>query len=279
MPVTSDVDEADTAAERDRAVDTHGDALPINELFASLQGEGVLAGQPSTFVRTSGCNLRCWFCDSYHTSWEPTGAWLDVDEIVASVADRTPDHVVLTGGEPLIHDGVADLLSALDDRGYHLTVETNGTVVPPADTPIDLASVSPKLASSTPTADRPPAGVEPSESAVGDDEIDRWSETHEAERIDRDALATLVDRYETQLKFVVTGPDDLPEIESLVADVRERLEDSTGLPDDRVLLMPEGQTRERLAKTRRVVADLALEHGYRYTPRLHVDLWNDAPET
>ena len=279
MPVTSDVDEASPAAESDRAVDTRGDALPINELFASLQGEGVLAGQPSTFVRTSGCNLRCWFCDSYHTSWEPTGAWLDVDEIVASVADRTADHVVVTGGEPLIHDDVADLLSALDDRGYHLTVETNGTIVPPADTPIDLASVSPKLASSTPTADRPPAGVEPSESAVGDDEIDRWSETHEAERIDRDALATLVDRYETQLKFVVTGPDDLPEIESLVADVRERLEDSTGLPDDRVLLMPEGQTRERLAETSRVVADLALEHGFRYTPRLHVDLWNDAPET
>ena len=279
MPVTSDVDEASPAAESDRAVDTRGDALPINELFASLQGEGVLAGQPSTFVRTSGCNLRCWFCDSYHTSWEPTGAWLDVDEIVASVADRTADHVVVTGGEPLIHDDVADLLSALDDRGYHLTVETNGTIVPPADTPIDLASVSPKLASSTPTADRPPAGVEPSESAVGDDEIDRWSETHEAERIDRDALATLVDRYETQLKFVVTGPDDLPEIESLVADVRARLDDSARLPDDRVLLMPEGQTRERLAETRRVVADLALEHGYRYTPRLHVDLWNDAPET
>ena len=279
MPVTSDAEAASIADGSDRDGDAHDDALPINELFASLQGEGILAGQPSTFVRTSGCNLRCWFCDSYHTSWEPTGAWLDVDDIVASVADRTPDHVVVTGGEPLIHDGVADLLSALDDRGYHLTVETNGTIVPSPDTPIDLASVSPKLASSTPTADRPPAGVDPADSDVTDAEIDRWSETHETERIDRDALATLVDRYETQLKFVVTGPDDIPEISALVADVRERLTDPTGLLDDRVLLMPEGQTRERLAETRRVVADLALEHGYRYTPRLHVDLWNDAPET
>ncbi len=279
MPVTSDVDEASATDGSDRGVEPDGDALPINELFASLQGEGTLAGQPSTFVRTSGCNLRCWFCDSYHTSWEPTGAWLDVDEIVASVVARNPDHVVVTGGEPLIHDGVVDLLSALDDRGYHLTVETNGTVVPPADTPIHLASVSPKLASSTPTAARPPAGVDPSDSDVDDAEIDRWSETHEAERIDRDALATLIERYETQLKFVVTGPDDLPEIEGLVADLRERLADPIGLSDDRVLLMPEGQTRERLAETRRVVADLALEHGYRYTPRLHVDLWNDAPET
>ena len=294
MPVASDAE-----PETDANDGNTNDALPINELFASLQGEGKLAGQPSTFVRTSGCNLRCWFCDSYHTSWEPTGAWRDREAILEAVAERDPDHVVLTGGEPLIHDGAADLLAALDDRGYHVTVETNGTIVPPEETPIDLASVSPKLASSTPTPARPPAGVDPDtpdtsdDSAVNDAEIERWTEKHEADRLDRDALASLVDRYDTQLKFVVTGPDDLPEIEALVADVRERLaarddlapgietatEARETLGDDDVLLMPEGQTRDRLAETRRVVADLALEHGYRYTPRLHVDLWNDAPGT
>ncbi|GAB6880721.1 7-carboxy-7-deazaguanine synthase QueE [Halorubrum gandharaense] len=296
MPVASDVVEEPTDGDKRL---TNDDALPINELFASLQGEGKLAGQPSTFVRTSGCNLRCWFCDSYHTSWEPTGAWRDREAILEAVAERDPDHVVLTGGEPLVHDGAADLLEALAERGYHVTVETNGTIVPPEGTPIDLASVSPKLASSTPTPDRPPAGVNPDEADNADDsdgtdaELERWTEKHEADRLDRDALATLVDRYETQLKFVVTGPDDLPEIEALVADVRERLaarddlapgiatatDARDALGDDDVLLMPEGQTRERLAETRRVVADLALEHGYRYTPRLHVDLWNDAPGT
>ncbi|WP_129115607.1 7-carboxy-7-deazaguanine synthase QueE [Halegenticoccus tardaugens] len=257
MPVTSTVDRPDGAPE--------GDALPINELFVSLQGEGTLAGVPSVFVRTSGCNLRCWFCDSYHTSWEPTHAWMSVDDVVDEVRGYDADHVVLTGGEPLVHDASETLLRRLADLGYHTTVETNGTILPESDVPISLASVSPKLASSTPTAELDPKG---------DGE---WAERHESRRVDLDALATLVERYDRQLKFVVTGPEDMSEIEALVADVRKAAH--APLPDEDVLLMPEGQTREALAETRTVVADLAIEHGYRYTPRLHVDLWNDAPET
>ncbi|WP_324665483.1 7-carboxy-7-deazaguanine synthase QueE [Haloarcula sediminis] len=261
MPVASDTDGLDEAVER--SADAADGDLPINELFCSLQGEGRLAGVPSVFVRTSGCNLRCWFCDSYHTSWEPTGDWYSVDDIVAAVDDYDADHVVLTGGEPLVHDASVDLLSALADRGYHTTVETNGTI--PVDAPIDLASVSPKLESSTPTPERDPKG---------DGE---WADRHEDRRLDVDTLAALVENYETQLKFVVTGPADMAEIEALVGDVRDAAD--APVPDDDVLLMPEGRTREQLDETRRVVADLALEYGYRYTPRLHVDLWNDAPGT
>ncbi|KZX47245.1 7-carboxy-7-deazaguanine synthase QueE [Haloarcula sp. K1] len=237
--------------------------LPINELFQSLQGEGRLAGVPSVFVRTSGCNLRCWFCDSYHTSWEPTHDWFTVDDVLAAIEAYDADHVVLTGGEPLIHDSSADLLKRLADRGYHTTVETNGTVVP--DAPIDLASVSPKLASSTPTAERDPDG---------DGE---WADRHEERRLDVPTLAELVETYDTQLKFVVTGREDMAEIERLVERLRDAV--STRVRDDDVLLMPEGQTRDQLEATRETVADLALEFGYRYTPRLHVDLWNDAPGT
>jgi 7-carboxy-7-deazaguanine synthase len=256
MPVSSRVERPETAPE--------GPALPVNELFASLQGEGKLAGVPSTFVRTSGCNLRCWFCDSYHTSWDPTHAWMGVDDVVDEVDARDPTHVVLTGGEPLIHDESATLLERLADD-YHVTVETNGTVVP--DAPVDLVSVSPKLSTSTPTPENAPDGVD----------VGAWETRHEERRIDLDALATLVERRAFQLKFVVTGPEDLPEIEGLVADLRGVAD--AAIRDDDVLLMPEGQTREELAATRTVVADLALERGYRYTPRLHVDLWNDAPET
>jgi len=260
MPVANDAPGADI--ERGGGDAETGD-LPINELFQSLQGEGRLAGVPSVFVRTSGCNLRCWFCDSYHTSWEPTHDWFAVDDVLAAIEEYDADHVVLTGGEPLVHDSSEALLERLADRGYHTTVETNGTVVP--DAPIDLASVSPKLASSTPTADRDPAG---------DGE---WADRHEERRLDLDALAELVESYDTQLKFVVTGREDMAEIEGLV----ERLRDtaSVRVRDDDVLLMPEGQTRDQLEATRETVADLALEYGYRYTPRLHVDLWNDAPGT
>jgi len=75
----------------------------------------------------------------------------------------------------------------------------------------------------------------------------------------------------------VTGRDDIPEINRLV----DRLREAAGVPirDSDVLLMPEGATRDRLAETREVTAEVAMEHGYQYTPRLHVDLWNDAPET
>src|SRR6056297_3888337 len=107
MPVASDVEDPT------RDADASGDGLPINEVFYSLQGEGTLAGVPSVFVRTSGCNLRCWFCDSYHTSWEPTHAWMSLEEILAEIDSYDVDHVVLTGGEPLLHDDSVALLEAL----------------------------------------------------------------------------------------------------------------------------------------------------------------------
>ncbi|WP_276261384.1 7-carboxy-7-deazaguanine synthase QueE [Haloglomus litoreum] len=274
MPVNEAVD--DSGREVPEDVDA-SEALPVNELFHSLQGEGKLAGVPSTFVRTSGCNLRCWFCDSYHTSWEPTGAWRSLDDIVAAVEERPGDHVVLTGGEPTVHEASVDLLDRLSARGYHTTVETNGTVF--RDAAIDLASLSPKLASSTPTEARPPAGGDATDGDDPDADLDvaGWADRHEDRRLDYDAMARYVEAYETQLKFVVTGPDDMPEVERVVERLRERT-DAT-ITDDDVLLMPEGTTREALASTRRVVADLALEHGYRYTPRIHVDVWNDAPGT
>jgi len=127
MPVSSTADEQP-------ADDVDGAALPVNELFYSLQGEGKLTGTPSVFVRTSGCNLRCWFCDSYHTSWEPTHATMSVDDIVEEVqSHEDADHVVLTGGEPLIHDDAVTLLEQLDDPATTpLKPTVPSTVTPPS---------------------------------------------------------------------------------------------------------------------------------------------------
>jgi 7-carboxy-7-deazaguanine synthase len=270
MPVSSDVEvSADEDADGEGSASAPEDALPINELFESLQGEGRLAGVPSVFVRTSGCNLRCWFCDSYHTSWEPTHATMTVEEVLAEVESYGADHVVVTGGEPLMHEGVVSLLESLDAEGYHTTVETNGTIH--RDAPIDLASVSPKLASSTPTPEKDPTPDD------GPTEAGEWAERHEERRIDLDALASLVESHDFQLKFVVSERDDVDEITDLLG----RIRDAAGVPvaDSDVLLMPEGAARERIEETRPLTAELAREYGFRYTPRLHVNLWNDAPET
>jgi len=189
---------------------------------------------------------------------------MSIDDIVDEVLTfDAADHVVLTGGEPLLHEESVALLDKLADYGYHTTVETNGTIY--RDAAIDLASISPKLQSSTPTPDRDPDGG------------GEWAERHDRRRIDMEALGQLVTDYESQLKFVVTGADDLSEITDLVDRIREQT--TATVSDDEVLLMPEGQTRGDLEDTRTTVAELAMTHGYRYTPRLHVDLWNDAPET
>ena len=260
MPVSSD-----TTSGNGEAVNSEAqDGVPVNELFYSLQGEGKLAGIPSVFVRTSGCNLRCWYCDSYHTSWEPTHAWLDIDTIIDRVTSHDEaEHVVVTGGEPLLHNETVELLDRLSDAGYHTTIETNGTIY--RDAGVNLASISPKLASSTPTAEKDPQG---------DGE---WAEQHEDRRIDIDALCRLVESYEFQLKFVVTDREDIAEINQLIDRLRDTA--NTVIRDSDVLLMPEGATRKRLMETRELTAEVAMEHGYQYTPRLHVDLWNDAPET
>jgi 7-carboxy-7-deazaguanine synthase len=254
-------------SERESSTDSPADAersadgLPINELFYSIQGEGKLAGVPSVFVRTSGCNLRCWFCDSYHTSWEPTGAHASVEAIVERVSEyEAAEHVVLTGGEPLLHEESTELLRRLNAEGYHTTVETNGTIY--RDAPIDLLSLSPKLASSTPTPERDPKGE------------GEWAERHESKRIDVDTLTRLVETYPFQLKFVVSDPGDVAEIEELVATLRRAA--SVPIEDSNVLLMPEGTTEAAIAETRERVADRCMATGYRYTPRLHVTLWDDA---
>ncbi|HXB71412.1 MAG TPA: 7-carboxy-7-deazaguanine synthase QueE [Candidatus Acidoferrales bacterium] len=220
--------------------------MKIAELFYSIQGEGSLAGVPSVFIRTSGCNLRCGWCDTPYTSWLPEGTELTLDQILDEVKAHPARHVVVTGGEPMIAPEIIPLTERLHGLGLHITIETAGTVFHPVA--CHLMSISPKLSNSTP--DDP-----------------RWAAQHDRLRIQPAMLAQLMARYDYQLKFVIEKPDDLAEVRCLVADLKA--------DRGRVILMPEGIDRERLRQRAIWLAEICKEEGFRFSPRLHVDLYGN----
>ena len=220
--------------------------MKIAEIFYSVQGEGTLVGVPSVFVRTSGCNLRCAWCDTPYTSWQPEGQERSLDSIVDQVNGYGATHVVITGGEPMIAPEIEDLTRRLT---HHLTIETAGTV--DANVRCDLMSISPKLANSTPhTRDN-----------------GRWAAQHERLRYQPEILRRLIQLYPYQLKFVIADPGDLPQVNAIVSDI--------GASRSRVLLMAEGVDAAVLAERGRWLAEIAKREGFRMTPRLHVDLWGN----
>ncbi len=220
--------------------------MKIAELFYSVQGEGSLVGVPSVFVRTSGCNLRCVWCDTPYTSWRPEGAEWTLDDIVAEVRSHEARHVVVTGGEPMIAPEILPLTERLRGAGLHITIETAGTVFQPVA--CDLMSISPKLSNSTPPD---PA----------------WAARHDRLRIQPDVLAELMARYPYQLKFVIAAPDDVEEVRMLMEALKADRE--------RIVLMPEGTDRARLGERGRWIAEICKQEGFRFSPRLHIDLWGD----
>src|SRR5438067_7497385 len=121
----------------------------ISEIFHSIQGEGELTGVPSVFIRTSGCNLRCDWCDTKYASWHPEGTEMSVEDVVSRVLQFRCDYCVLTGGEPMIAKDIHILAERLRSAGKHITIETAATVLP-RGIACDLASLSPKLSNSTP---------------------------------------------------------------------------------------------------------------------------------
>ncbi|MGA2275747.1 MAG: 7-carboxy-7-deazaguanine synthase QueE [Bryobacteraceae bacterium] len=217
--------------------------MKIAELFYSLQGEGSLVGVPSVFIRTSGCNLRCAWCDTPYTSWQPEGTDLDLDQIVDEVRAHPARHVVITGGEPMIQPEIVPLTERLRALPVHITIETAGTVFQPVA--CELMSISPKLSNSTPGGS--------------------FAEPHDRLRLQPAVLQELMARYEYQLKFVVENPADVAEIRSLM--------EALHAPRERVILMPEGTEHAQLAERGQWLAEICKEEGLRFSPRLHIDLW------
>ena len=221
--------------------------MRIAEIFYSVQGEGTLIGVPSVFVRASGCNLRCVWCDTPYTSWAPEGEQCTVGTIVEQVRRFPARHAVVTGGEPMLFDETIELTRELRKLGYHITIETAGTVYKTVD--CDLMSISPKLANSTPH----------------EREGGRWAVQHERLRYQPGVIRGLMDDYEYQLKFVIAEPGDLAEVKRIIAEV--------SADPRRVVLMPEGVDRDTLTERGRWLSAICMEQGFRFSPRLHVDLW------
>lgn len=239
----------------------------IAEIFHSIQGEGKLTGVPSVFVRTSGCNLRCAWCDTPYTSWHPEGEELIADDILARIARYPSRHVVLTGGEPLIAPGVEELTHRIRDAAYHLTIETAATIW--KDVACDLASISPKLANSTPHGP----------DAAG------WTDRHERTRIDLEVIRRFMAAPDYQLKFVVDSPADLAEIDELLGTLnrvdgpKDQGAAAVLVDHASVMLMPQGTTCQELAAKARWIADICRDRGFRYCPRLHIELYGNTRGT
>jgi 7-carboxy-7-deazaguanine synthase len=225
--------------------------VKISEFFFSIQGEGKLAGVPSTFIRTTGCNLRCTWCDSPYTSWEAEeGESLTVDAIVERVSGYPTRYAVLTGGEPMIAPDVGDVTQHLAADGYHVTIETAATAW--ADVVCDLASISPKLTNSTPR----------------ERDGGRWAEAHDRSRINLDTIRRFMAFPDYQLKFVVDRPEDLSEIDELLG----RIGDCN---PSNVLLMPQGVTHAQLDERAPWLVDICKKRGFRYCPRLQITLFGN----
>jgi len=208
----------------------------ISESFLSLQGEGPSTGTPAHFLRLQGCDVGCRWCDTRYT-WDPAlGRECTLAEAFAELRALGPAPLlVVTGGEPLEHAGVGELLAAAAGQWARVEVETSGIAPPPITHERIAYMWSPKLPGVT----------------------ERWAETW------AHAAAFTADPR-TWVKLVVSeGGED----EAL------RLVRDAALPRERVMLMPEGLTDAALHERALVLAEVCKREGLRLSPRLHVWLW------
>jgi len=215
--------------------------IKISEIFYSIQGEGLLAGRPSVFIRLTGCPLRCKFCDTKYANDSKAGKLRAIEKIVKQVKKYKTDYIVITGGEPMICSDLSLLCKAL--KKYHITIETAGIKFV-SGLKCSLMSISPKLSNA-------------------------YSNKADKKRyLKIDSLRKLIKNYDYQLKFVIEKISDIREVEQILKSLKN-------VDHSKVLLMPQARTcKEYLAKSS-LVARLCLEYGFAFSPRLQIMLWND----
>ena len=237
-------------------IDEYKAQITYSECFESIQGEGSLMGVPSIFFRTSGCNLRCHWCDTPYTSFTPENKKVTIMEAVHLIEQYNSKYVVITGGEPLIQSAKVYLLChLLKEKDYHITIETNGTrYVKGIIKYCDLMSVSPKLSDSAPKIEQV--------------QSEHWINKHEKDRLDIETLNRLLNNCNCQFKFVVSNEHHIEEIEALQTILRN-------LTNNLIYLMPEGRTEKEVKDKQEWVVDTCIKKGWLYSDRLHVRIWGD----
>jgi 7-carboxy-7-deazaguanine synthase len=214
--------------------------MVVNEIFHSIQGEGLLAGMPSVFIRLAGCPVGCEWCDTKY-AWDANeGEELPIPEVINKIDQWPCRYVVITGGEPMVNPQLPALVEALKERNKHITIETAGIKFV-AGLACDLMSISPKTSNSGQKIKTTPDPFSP--------------------------VRQLIRNYPYQLKFVVDSPDDLPEIQQAVEQIG-------GIPAEKVMLMPQAKTRDELITKSPMVAQMCRETGYVFCHRLHILLYD-----
>jgi len=215
--------------------------MRISDIFYSLQGEGLFAGQPSVFIRLAGCPLRCRWCDTAYAQNALDAEDYTMQKVLQTVSNWSCGSVVITGGEPMISPDMPELAKELKACNKHITIETAG-IVSVTGLACDLMSISPKLSNSKPAGEREPY-------------------------TDISALRSLAKSYHCQFKFVIDSENDIAEVQSIVGMLG-------GIAVQRVFLMPQAKTRDEFLAKATIVADLCKQSGFSFGQRLHILLWD-----
>lgn len=215
----------------------------ITEIFQTIQGEGILQGVPSIFIRFAECNLRCRWCDT--TKEGIKKELLSWEEIDKQISQYTAKHIVITGGEPMLYEDIKYLIGMLKNKGYHITVETNGTIY--RKTLCDLVSISPKLKHS------------------GNDSMN-------LKTIYPDVINQYINNNGYQLKFVVR------DFEEDFNEVKEILKELPQVNYDKVLIMALSSSKADLERVQKQVIRLCIQNNLRYTTRLQLHVWDGENE-
>lgn len=227
--------------------------IKISEIFHSIQGEGLYQGMPSYFIRLATCNLHCKWCDTPYASWNPEFVKMSIPKILEELnSNPFTHHVVVTGGEPFLQAELVDLVKALKERKFVITIETAGTIY--FETEADLISISPKFSSSDPINEK--------ESIL---------KRHKRNRNSISEIRKFFRKKKCQLKFVVESEADISEIEEFLNSFRKN-----SVSPEQIFLMPCSQTKIEHDFLLPKVANLCQETGFRLANRLHLQIWDNS---